>query len=279
MKTIGFIDLHLDQFHANKYPGWIEQASGGSMKVAYAYAKQDKQGGKTNEAWCREYGVQQLSSIAEVVDRSDYLIVLSPDNPEYHEELSQLPLASGKPTYIDKTFAPDRDAALRLFDLAAKHGTPMYSTSALRFASEYAELKAGDIQTISSWGPGAFSNYSIHQIEPIVHLMGPSPKRVMFTGTPESPSLLIDFGEGRQANVNHLGDNCPFTLGVRYTTGDFKQASAQSNFFTAFIDNLVHFFHTSEPAVDPAETVAIVTIIEYGLKAADTPYRWVELPV
>lgn len=279
MKTIGFVDLHLDQFHANKYPGWIEQASGGTMKVAYAYGKQDKEGGVTNEAWCREQGVQQLFSIAEVVERSDYLIVLSPDNPEYHWELSQLPLASGKSTYIDKTFAPDRVTAIRLFELAAKHGTPMYSTSALRFASEYAELESSNIQTISSWGPGAFSNYSIHQIEPIVRLMGSSPKRVMYTGTPESPALLIDFGDGRQASVNHLGDNCPFTLGVKYNSGDFKQAAVNSNFFAAFIQNLVHFFQTGKPAVDAAETIAIITIIEYGLQAADTPYAWVELPI
>ncbi|MGG3283529.1 Gfo/Idh/MocA family protein [Paenibacillus solani] len=279
MKKIGFIDLHLDQFHANKYPGWIEQAAGNTMKVMYAYGKRDKENGLTNEAWSKEYGIELLPSIEDVVERSDYLIVLSPDNPEFHEELSQLPLQSGKPTYIDKTFAPDRDTAIRLFDLAAKHNTPMYSTSALRFASEYAALDRNGIQTINSWGPGAFANYSIHQIEPIVSLMGPNPKRVMYTGTPDSPALLIDFGDGRQAAVNHMGENCPFTLGIKHDDDSFKQVTAQSNFFALFIENLVNFFETGKPAVDPAETIAVMTIIEYGLKAADTPYVWVELPV
>ncbi|MFB4331030.1 Gfo/Idh/MocA family protein [Paenibacillus sp. CR_12] len=278
MKKIGFIDLHLDQFHANKYPGWIEQASEHAMKVMYAYGKRDKENGLTNAAWSKEFGIELLPTIEEVVERSDYLIVLSPDNPEFHEELSQLPLQSGKPTYIDKTFAPDRETAIRLFDLATKHGTPMYSTSALRFASEYTELDRSDIQTISSWGPGAFANYSIHQIEPIVSLMGTSPKRVMYIGTPDSPALLIDFGDGRQATVNHLGDNCPFTLGIKNGDGGFKQVTANSNFFALFIENLVNFFETGEPAVNPAETVAVITIIEYGLKAADTPYVWVDLP-
>lgn len=278
MKKIGFIDLHLDQFHANKYPGWIEQASEHAMKVVYAYGKRDKENGLTNAAWSKEYGIELLPTIEEVVERSDYLIVLSPDNPEFHEELSQLPLQSGKPTYIDKTFAPDRETAIRLFDLAAKHGTPMYSTSALRFASEYNELDRSDIQTISSWGPGAFANYSIHQIEPIVSLMGTSPKRVMYIGTPDSPALLIDFGNGRQATVNHLGDNCPFTLGIKNGDGGFKQVTANSNFFNLFIENLVNFFETGKPAVNPAETVAVITMIEYGLKAADTPYEWVDLP-
>ncbi|MCT1399722.1 hypothetical protein M4D81_11885 [Paenibacillus sp. p3-SID867] len=278
MKKIGFIDLHLDQFHANKYPGWIEQASEHAMKVVYAYGKRDKENGLTNAAWSQEFGIELLPTVEEVVERSDYLIVLSPDNPEFHEELSQLPLQSGKPTYIDKTFAPDRETAIRLFDLAAKHGTPMYSTSALRFASEYRELDRSDIQTISSWGPGAFANYSIHQIEPIVSLMGTSPKRVMYIGTPDSPALLIDFGNGRQATVNHLGDNCPFTLGIKNGDGGFKQVTANSNFFNLFIENLVNFFETGEPAVNPAETVAVITMIEYGFKAADTPYEWVDLP-
>lgn len=278
MKKIGFIDLHLDQFHANKYPGWIEQASDGAMKVTYAYGKKDKENGLTNKAWCQAHGIELLPSIQDVVERSDTLIVLSPDNPEYHEELSQLPLKSGKPTYIDKTFAPDRETAVRLFNLAAQHGTPMYSTSALRFASEYAEIDPEGIQTICSWGPGAFDNYSIHQIEPIIRLMGPAPKRIMFTGTTDSPALLIDFGEGRQASIHHLGDNCPFTLGIKYGNGTFKQATAASNFFEPFIRNLVTFFETGQPAVDPAETVAVITIIEFGLKATETPGVWLDLP-
>ncbi|GAE08991.1 hypothetical oxidoreductase [Paenibacillus sp. JCM 10914] len=53
MKKIGFIDLHLDQFHANKYPAWIEQASGGAMKVVYAYGKRDKENGISNATGVR----------------------------------------------------------------------------------------------------------------------------------------------------------------------------------------------------------------------------------
>ena len=41
------------------------------------------------------------------MEKSDCLLVLSPDNCEMHEELCQIPLRSGKRTYVDKTFAPD----------------------------------------------------------------------------------------------------------------------------------------------------------------------------
>ncbi|MDG0813491.1 Gfo/Idh/MocA family oxidoreductase [Cohnella rhizosphaerae] len=231
MKKIGFIDYYLDEFHADKYPAWIEQASGGQMQVKYAYAMKDKEDGVTNRDWCDSRGIELLDSIEEVVRSSDCLIVLSPDHPEFHEELSRLPLQSGKPTYIDKTFAPDRVTAVKLFELARLHGTPMYSTSALRFAEEYAAVDKDGIAAISSWGPGRFENYSIHQIEPIVHLMGCRPQRVMYTGTPAAASFVIDFGGGKQANIHHLGRGCPFALGLTYESGECAFIKQESDFF------------------------------------------------
>ncbi|WP_127579182.1 hypothetical protein [Paenibacillus koleovorans] len=278
MKKIGFIDYYLDEWHALKYPGWIEEATNGAMKVAYAYGLSDSPTGKTNAAWCGEKGIELLTTIEDVVERSDYLIVLSPDHPEYHERLAQLPLKSGKPTYIDKTFAPDRATALRLFELADKHATPMFSSSALRFASEYREANREGIETILSVGPGRFDNYAIHQVEPIVSLMGTDVKRVMFTGTSHSPALLIGFADGRQATVNHFGWECPFGLTVNYQAGQAAVLKPESNFFQLFIRDLASFFETKKIKVDSAETIAIMTILEYGHRAGLTPHQWVQLP-
>ncbi|MDF2720629.1 MAG: NAD(P)-binding protein [Paenibacillus sp.] len=277
MKRIGFIDYYLDEWHANKYPEWIRQASGGAMEVAYAWAKTDAPNGRTNEAWSRDHGIELLSSIEKVVEQSDYLIVLSPDHPQFHEELAELPLRSGKPTYVDKTFAPDRAAALRLFELADKHGTPLFSSSALRFASEYAALEKADINAIHSIGPGAFANYSIHQIEPIVSLLGCEAERIMYTGTDKTPSWLIRFSGERQAAIHHFG-GAPFSLALHYTSGKYAACKAESNFFAAFIGQLIPFFESGKSPVDPAETVAIMSIIEHGFQASASPFQWIELP-
>lgn len=278
MQKIGFIDYFLDEWHAEKYPGWIEMASSGNMKVTYAYGKTNIEGKLTNADWSEKKGIQLLDSIEKVVEQSDYLVVLSPDHPEYHEELSLLPLHSGKPTYIDKTFAPDRAAAIRMFELADKQGTPMYSTSALRFASEYTGLEKQGIESICSLGPGKFENYSIHQVEPIVSLMGTDVKRVMWTGTANTPTLLIGYADGRQATINLYGLECPFSAALNYEAGPSKYLKIESDFFRAFIENLVGFFETGKPPVPQAETIAIATILEGGMKAARTPYQWLELP-
>lgn len=278
MKKIGFIDYFLDEWHANKYPEWIRQASEGGMQVAYAYGMIDAENGLDNRTWCRNHGIELLATIEEVVEKSDYLVVLSPDHPERHEELAMLPLQSGKPTFVDKTFAPDRRTAQRLFDIASKHGTPLFSSSALRYAAEYAEADRRLIDTICSAGPGQFENYSIHQIEPIVSLMGNKAERVMYIGTANSPALLIGFAGGRTATIHHFGDS-GFSLTAGYTSGNSALLTVKSDFFAAFIKELVRFFDSGEASVDPADTIAIMTIIECGLEAKRTPYQWIELPL
>ncbi|TYP78993.1 hypothetical protein [Paenibacillus methanolicus] len=277
MKRIGFIDYFLDEWHAKHYPAWIEEATGGSMKVTCAYGKADSPKGRTNEAWCRDMGIELLPTIEAVIAESDYLIVLSPDHPEFHEELAWLPLQSGKPTYVDKTFAPDRQTALRMFDRAKKHGTPLYSSSALRFAAEYELAQGKAIDTLCSQGPGQFANYGVHQIEPIVALMGADAKRVMSIGTVLTPALLIEFAHSRQATLHHI-QNSPFHLTAQFKDGDSVRMTAESDFFTSFIDNLAQFFRTGAATVQPEETLAVMALIEYGRMAMQTPYQWIELP-
>ena len=133
MMKIGFIDYYLDEWHANHYPQWLKEASGGEMEVVIAYGMIDSPiGGRTTEKWCSDMGIAQAASIEEVIEKSDALVVLSPDNCEMHEQLCQLPLRSGKPTYVDKTFAPDYATACKIFAIAREHGTPFFSSSARR---------------------------------------------------------------------------------------------------------------------------------------------------
>ena len=108
-KKIGFIDYYLDEWHANNYPAWIEKASGGAYTVAYAYGEIDSPlGGKTTAQWCDAMHVERCESIDALIEKSDCIIVLSPDNPEQHWALCQKPLRSGKRVYVDKTFRADR---------------------------------------------------------------------------------------------------------------------------------------------------------------------------
>lgn len=273
---IGFIDYYLDEWHANNYPAWIAQASDGEMQVAYAFGLIDSPlpGGRTTEQWCRDMGIERVDSMEKLIALSDALVVLSPDNCEMHEALCQLPLRSKKPTYVDKTFAPDGETAARILKLAEDSGTPCYSTSALRFAAEYTGLRRADIRAISSWGPGNFETYSIHQLEPVMMLMGAAARRVMYLPGEDWYSLAIEFEDGRMANLNGYKNGAPFALNAASASGN-QVVTVESDFFHEFIVALVRFFRTGHIEVAHEETQRIMDVRGAGLCAQMRPGEWV----
>lgn len=277
MIKIGFIDYYLDEWHANNYPEMIKELSGGRYEVAYAYGKIDSPiGGITNKEWAEKNGVELLESIKEVVEKSDRIIVLSPDNPEMHEELCQIPLKSQKLVYVDKTFAPDRATAERIFEYAETNNTKCYSSSALRFASEYADINRKEIYKIYSEGPGTYEMYSIHQIEPIVSLMGCRAKQVMFTGDGEHPSMVIKFEDGRYAHMYQTFDS-PFRLTVNKEDNASDIYNVESDFFKLFLKELITFFDTGIIPVPHEQTIDVIAVREAGLKAMKKTFEWINV--
>lgn len=278
MKKVGFIDYYLDQWHANNYPEFIKKASNGRYEVCYAYGMIDSQleGGLTNKEWAEKYGIELLDSIEEVIEKSDVLIVMSPNNPEMHEELCDLPLKSGKRTYIDKTFAPDRETALRIFANAEAHNTPCYSSSALYFSTELKDIDTSKIYKIYSRGPGVYEIYSIHQIEPVLKLMKTDPKRVMFLGDKAHPSMVIEFADGRLAQI-HQGIWIDFEIAVVDEENTMNIHTIKSDYFMLFIESLVEFFDTGVVPVSHQQTVNVISVINAGRKAAEKPFTWVEV--
>ena len=279
MKVVGLIDYYLDEWHANNYPKWIKEASGGELEVRYAYAKMDSPlpGGRTTRQWCQDAGIERIDSIQELIAKSDCINVLSPDNPEMHEELCDLPLRSGKPVYVDKTFAETKASAEKIFALAEESGTPCFSASALRFAQEYQDIPRQDIAGIVSIGAGLLSNYSIHQIEPIIYLMGPEVKRVMFIGTEALPAAVLEFQDGRRASFSHHGWDCPFAMTIDMKDGTTKRVDVVSDHFALFIKEMVAFFLGAPPAVSHEDTIAVIAAREAAIKASRQPGVWVEV--
>ena len=274
MLKIGFIDFYLDEWHANNYPKWIKEESKGEMEVTYAYGLVDAPNGRrTTAQWCSDMGITRCMSMEELIEKSDRLIVLSPDNCEMHECLCQLPLRSGKPTYIDKTFAPDYDIAKRIFDVADQFGTPCYTTSSLRYSTEYVDIK--DVQAIASWGPGNLETYSIHQLEPIMMLMQADVARVLYTGQSNWFTLTMEFVDGRHATLTSYAEGSPFMMNL-YTKEGCKVVTAESNSWPTFTKVLVNFFKTATVPVAHEETLRIMKARTAAMIAEKHPGQWVE---
>ena len=277
MKQLGFIDLFIDEWHANNYPAWIKTARRGTeFELAYAWEKAP-QNGRPLEKWCADFGVTPLKSMEEVVEKSDAVFVLAPSNPEVHRELAEIPLKSGKPVFVDKPFAPSKADAEAMFELAAKHNTPLMSSSALRFSTELDAYrnKPGTTYMETTGGGRSFWEYSIHQIEMIVSVLGTGAKRIMQCGANDVEHMVIQYEDDRRASVTYT-PNAPFTTRLVHE-GKMIVNPQCSDFFPILLSEILDFFATGKSPIDTAQTIEIAALVAAGIKALEAKNVWHDL--
>lgn len=277
MKKLGFIDLFIDEWHANNYPAWIKTARRGTeFELAYAWERAP-QNGRPLEKWCADFGVTPLKSMEEVVEKSDAVFVLAPSNPEVHRELAEIPLKSGKPVFVDKPFAPSKADAEAMFELAAKHNTPLMSSSALRFSTELDAYrnKPGTTYMETTGGGRSFWEYSIHQIEMIVSVLGTGAKRIMQCGANDVEHMVIQYEDDRRASVTYT-PNAPFTTRLVHE-GKMIVNPQCSDFFPILLSEILDFFATGKSPIDTAQTIEIAALVAAGIKALEAKNVWHDL--
>ena len=277
MKKLGFIDLFIDEWHANNYPAWIKTARRGTeFELAYAWEKAP-QNGRPLEKWCADFGVTPLKSMEEVVEKSDAVFVLAPSNPEVHRELAEIPLKSGKPVFVDKPFAPSKADAEAMFELAAKHNTPLMSSSALRFSTELDAYrnKPGTTYMETTGGGRSFWEYSIHQIEMIVSVLGTGAKRIMQCGANDVEHMVIQYEDDRRASVTYT-PNAPFTTRLVHE-GKMIVNPQCSDFFPILLSEILDFLATGKSPIDTAQTIEIAALVAAGIKALEAKNVWHDL--
>lgn len=276
MKKIGFVDYYISEWHANNYPAWIDEAcknAGLDYKVAYAWAELDTSliDNVTTDQWCEKFGVERCATLEELCEKSDVIVVLSPSYPEKHLPYAEVVLKYGKRTYIDKTFAPDYETALKIFELGEKYNTPFFSSSALRFATELNSIKTV-ANMVTTGGGRTLDEYAVHQCEMIVKKLGTDIKSAVATTQGTQVFVNIAFESGKSATLCY-GINMPFTVYMEAGEGprDERWVQVTSPFFNGLIADMVNFFETGDFSFDTNETKAVIKLVETVLAARDNP--------
>lgn len=280
MLKIGFADYYLDNWHANYYPGFLREAIakfGYDAAVTAAYAMYDKEGGMTTAQWCGKNHVRQMRSMEELIDSVDAVMVIAADQSSWHPEVCRLPLACGKPVFVDKTFAPDLKTGQEMFRRAAEYHTPVMSTSAQRYCPSiqaYLEREKGKTRFMSTVGPHDLSNYAVHQLEPIVTVMGVGVKRVKaFAVGTGVTQMILDYGDGRLASFTQTPNPwAEFCFMV--SDGEKGERLDSSDFYIPTMKAILDFFETGISPVPAEETLEILALIDAAKKARQTPDVW-----
>ena len=267
MKKIGFIDYYLSEWHANNYPVWMADAAkklGLEYEIAYAWAEMDTSplDGITSAEWCEKFGAEMCSSIEELCEKSDYIVILAPSDPDKHLGYAERALKFGKPTYIDKTFAPDLKTAEQIFELGKKYGAPFFSSSALRYATELGPI-AGKCETVSIKGGGSNpEEYIIHQIEMLVKCIGTGAKDIKVTKQDKTLQIEVLYPDERRGELLFEDDFYDFIISAKTHTGNTFDSKIKSPFFKNLIENILTFFDCGILPFDSGETLEVMKIRE-----------------
>lgn len=281
MKTIGFIDYYISEWHANNYVDWfkeVNQKLGDEFVVKYAWAEMDKSplDGVTTDEWCEKFGVTKCDTIEDLCEKADYILILSPSDPEKHLGYAEVALKYKKNTYIDKTFAPDYETAKAIFDIAEKYGTKFFSSSALRYATELEQL-TNVKSVITTGGGGNMPEYVIHQVEMAVKLLNATANEVKVEKVGDDQYVSnVKFSDDKQATIVYSPNN-PFTVGVLQSHGEPGYAAATSDFFKGLLADILRFYNTGVTSFDVNQTLQVMKVREGVIKGMNNCGVWIKL--
>ena len=279
MKKIGFIDYYLSEWHANNYPNWMKEKceeKGWDFKVSYAWAEEyvSPVDGKNTDEWCEEFGVEKCETIEELCEKSDYIVILAPSDPEKHLQYAKEVLKYKKNTYIDKTFAPNLKEAEEIFALGDKYGTKFFSTSALRYMEGLEDMEDA-ISVITTAGGRSIDEYIVHQIEMAVKLLKSKPLAVKVEKQNSQYISRVKFEGNKYATLNYSSN---FAYSISSDLGDrtvFKTAGTLH--FRRLMEDILNFFETGETSFDTKETLSVIKIRDGILKGTKDTDKWIEL--
>jgi hypothetical protein len=282
MKKIGFIDYYISEWHANNYPKWMDayvKEAGLDYKVAYAYAEIEKSpvDGVTTDEWCEKFGVERINTIKELVEKSDYIIILAPSNPETHLRLCEeaFKYAKGKRMYIDKTFAPNYETACKIFELAKENDITCFSTSALRYSPDLIN-NLGEKNLATYYAGSNLVEYIIHQVESIVKFYGIGASKIKCEVDGEVHKFEVAYKDGRLGRINFKKDYADY-IEVERHSGKIDTISLSGGFFTGLTKAIIDFFETGKIDFDVNEILEVMKIRDALLISKENIGKWIEI--
>ena len=254
MKTVGFIDYYISEWHANNYPNWIKEASAEldeEFVVKYAWAEKyiSPVDGKNTDEWCEKFGVQRCVSIAELCSKADYICILAPTNPEKHLEYAREALKCGKNT--------------------KEYGTRFFTSSALRYATELSSFVGENGVKVSGNGSN-FDEYIIHLAEMVVKCLKATVKKVKVdTADGVAYECEAIFEGGKQATLS-FSPTLPYAIGIKSADTEVKSA-----FFAELIKDMIRFFVSGETSFNTDETLDVMKLRELLIRAKNNNGEWI----
>ena len=231
----------------------------------------------------QQLGVRIVDSIDALLKEVDGVLLETNDGRPHLAQLRPC-LRAGKPVFIDKPIAGSLRDTIAIFEEADASGVPVFSSSSLRFMKSAQEVREGSIGKVTgcdAYSPCALEKthpdlywYGIHGVEILFTVMGPGCESVTRTSTKDFDVVVGKWKDGRIGTFRGLRSG---KRGYGGTVYGIKGNATLGPYdgYRGLVVEIVKFFRTGQPPVDPKETVQIYAFME----AADESKRQNGIPV
>jgi hypothetical protein len=243
---------------------------GGSRDIESSWSRVDQYAKVLED----KYHVTFYDSIDELCQHVDAVLLESVDGRPHLEQARPV-LKAHKRLFIDKPMAGSLKDAVTIFQLAKEQGTPVFSSSSLRFAKSTQAVRHGAIGKVTyaeTYGPCELEPhhpdlfwYGVHGVESLYTIMGTGCQSVTRGATAEGKIEVTGlWPDGRKGIFREHPDFHGVAKGAK--------GQQPAGFFEGYLPlvvEIMHFFETGVSPVEPDETLEIFAFME----AADESKR------
>lgn len=274
--VIGTDTSHVPAFAEllRSHPQWrikvVAAFRGGSPDIPASADRLDRFATKMRE----DHGVEFVDSVEALLPKVDVVLLQSLDGRVHLAQVTPV-LKAGKRVFIDKPLAASAADARKIMELSKTTGTPFFSSSSSRFATDIRRLREnpGVGKVIKVQGSSNLSKitghpdlafYGIHGVEAMYTVLGRgclSVSRKMENGNDITTGRWSD---GR-IGVYYAPRKDEKVPSVRLwgTTGETELVvDPNQRQYEGLVRAIAEFFHTGRPPVDPLDSVEIMEFIE-----------------
>lgn len=201
-------------------------------------------------------------AMVEMVDAA----IIARDDWESHLALALPFLEAGKPVFVDKplTLSP---AELTRFRPYLDRALVM-TCSGMRFCRELDAIRArpdmiGRLRLVSGTVLNDFPRYGVHLLEAAIPVLGEVPRPVSAFARDGAAHVLLETASGVAVSIHTLGPTPGFFRLALFGDDGAVEVTLADNFtaFRRMLSRFVTQVRTGEPAIAPAETVAIIETV------------------
>lgn len=194
-----------------------------------------------------------------------------------HVPLARPFVKAGVPAFVDKPMAVDIAEAKSLFELAESTGTPVTSSSALRFARELRENREqidglGKLSSIISVGPGEWYYYGVHAVEQLFAAAGSGVEWVQRHTWPDRDVAVLSYAVGGPTAVVQTLRDAAYRFHITMYGEHGHHAVRVADFdafYTGQVTGAVEMARTGQPPIAPGETVELLAVLRAGVLSAE----------